>query len=66
MHLVGYLEKDDKDWYLIKDSRSSGRNNDSNEKEFGYLFFSEDYVKLKIMEFMVHKDAVKDLLDKIK
>jgi bleomycin hydrolase len=66
MHLVGYLEKDGKDWYLIKDSGSGSRNNDPNASEFGYYFFSEDYVKLKMMDFMVHKDAVKDLLLKIK
>lgn len=66
MHLVGFLEKDGKDWYLIKDSSSGSRNNDSNAKEFGYYFFSEDYVKLKMMDFMVHKDAVKDLLVKFK
>jgi bleomycin hydrolase len=64
MHLVGYMEKDGKDWYLIKDSGSGSKNNDPNAKEFGYFFFSEDYVKLKMMDFMVHKDAVKDLLGK--
>jgi bleomycin hydrolase len=64
MHLVGYLEKDGKDWYLIKDSSSGSRNNDPGAAEFGYYFFSEDYVKLKMMEFMVHKDAVKEILEK--
>lgn len=64
MHLVGYLEKDGKDWYLIKDSGSGSRNNDPAAKEFGYFFFTEDYIKLKMMDFMVHKDAVKDLLKK--
>jgi bleomycin hydrolase len=66
LHLVGYLEKDGRDWYLIKDSGSGSRNNDENAKEFGYYFFSEDYVKLKMMDFMVHKDALKDLLTKFK
>ena len=66
MHLVGYLEKDGKDWYLIKDSSSGSRNNDPNAREFGYYFFSEDYVRLKMMDFMVHKDAVKELLGKFK
>ena len=66
MHLVGYLVKDGKDWYLVKDSGSGSRNNDPDAKEFGYYFFSQDYVKLKIMDFMVHKDAVKDLLQKVK
>lgn len=62
MHLVGYLEKDGRDWYLVKDSSSGSRNNDPRAPEFGYYFFSEDYVRLKIMDFMVHKDAVKGLL----
>ena len=66
MHLVGYLEKDGKDWYLIKDSGSGSRNNNPDAAEFGYYFFSSDYVKLKMMDFMVHKDAVKDLLEKFK
>ncbi|MFZ5942228.1 MAG: C1 family peptidase [Bacteroidota bacterium] len=64
IHLVGYMTKDGKDWYLIKDSGSGSRNNDPKAKEFGYYFFSEDYVKLKMMSFTVHKDAVKDLLKK--
>ncbi len=64
MHLVGYLVKNGQDWYLVKDSGSGSRNNDPKAKEFGYYFFSENYVKLKIMDFMVHKDAVKDLLQK--
>jgi bleomycin hydrolase len=66
LHLVGYIVKDGKDWYLIKDSGSGSRNNDPNAKEFGYYFFSEDYVKLKMMDFMVHKDAVKEILEKTK
>ena len=69
MHLVGYLEnynKDGKDWYLIKDSSSGSRNNDPNAPEFGYYFFSQDYMKLKMMGFTIHKDAVKDILKKFK
>ena len=62
IHLVGYMTKDGKDWYLIKDSGSSAR--DGNNK--GFYFYNEDYVKLKMMDFMVHKDAVKDLLSKFK
>ena len=61
IHLVGYYtDKDGKDWYLIKDSGSGSRNG----KHKGYHFYSEDYVKLKIMGFTVHKDAVKDILSK--
>lgn len=64
MHLVGYMEKDGKDWYLIKDSSSGSRNNDETAPEFGFYFFHEDYVKLKMMGFTIHKDAVKDILQK--
>ena len=69
MQLIGYLEnyKDKgKDWYLIKDSSSGSRNVDQNNPNFGYYFFHEDYIKLKMMGFTVHKDAVKDLLKKFK
>jgi bleomycin hydrolase len=64
MHVVSYYVKNGKDWYLIKDSSAGSRNNDPNAREFGYYFFSEDYVKLKMMDFMVHKDAVKEILQK--
>ena len=64
MHLVGYTEKNGTTWYLIKDSSSGSRNNDENAAEFGYYFFHEDYVKLKMMGFTIHKDAVKDILKK--
>lgn len=69
MHMVGYIKNwkgDGYNWYLIKDSSSGSRNNDPNAKEFGYYFFREDYVKLKMMGFTVHKDAVKDILKKFK
>lgn len=66
MHLVGWLDKGGKKWYLIKDSSSGSRNNDPNAPEFGYYFFHEDYVKLKMMGFTIHKDAVKDILKKFK
>jgi bleomycin hydrolase len=60
IHLVGYKEKDGADWYLIKDSGSGSRN--TGDK--GFYFYHEDYVKLKIMDFMVHKDAVENILKK--
>ena len=64
IHLVGYMSNEGKDWFLIKDSGSGSRNNDPDAKEFGYYFFSEDYVRLKMMGFTVHKDAVKDVIKK--
>ncbi len=63
IHLVGYYtDENGKDWYLIKDSGSGSRNG----KHKGYYFYSEDYVKLKIINFTVHKDMVKDVLAKFK
>jgi len=61
MHIVGYAEKNGTTWFLVKDSGSGSRNSGRN---VGYYFFREDYVKLKMMDFFVHKDAVKDLLKK--
>lgn len=65
MHIVGYIEKDGVTWFLIKDSGSGSRTGGKeNNKNFGYYFFREDYVKLKMMDFMVHKDMLKDYLPK--
>ncbi|MFH1322182.1 MAG: C1 family peptidase [Bacteroidota bacterium] len=62
IHLIGYKEMGDDLWYLIKDSGSGSRNG----KNPGYYFYHEDYVKLKMMTFTIHKDAVKELLKKVK
>lgn len=62
LHLVGYQNRNGRTWFLIKDSGAGSRNG----KSRGYVFYDEDYIKLKIMDFMVHKDAVKDLLSKFK
>lgn len=66
MHLVGYYEVDGKTWYLIKDSGAGSRNCGEGCKSFGYYFMHEDFIKLKMMTFTIHKDAVKDILAKIK
>jgi len=67
MHMVGYLkDKDGRMWYLIKDSSSGSRNVGEDSPEFGYYFFSEDYVKLKMMDFTVHKDVLKKYMKKFK
>jgi bleomycin hydrolase len=59
IHLIGYKETKGGNWFLIKDSGSSAHNAEPK----GYYFLTEDYVKLKMMDFMVHKDAVKGLID---
>ncbi len=60
IHLVGYANKGGREWFLIKDSGSGSRNG----KNKGFYFYDDDYVKLKIMDFMVNKDAVKEILKK--
>ena len=65
VHIVGYYTaKDGKDWFLVKDSGAGSRNVGKESKSFGHYFIHEDYVKLKMMDIMVHKDAMKDYLPK--
>ncbi len=64
MHLVGYTQKNGKYWFLVKDSGAGSRNVGSDSKNFGYYFIHEDYIKLKIMDVLVHKDMLKDVLNK--
>jgi bleomycin hydrolase len=59
VHCVGYKEGKDV-WYLIKDSWENAYW--SGHK--GYYFYRDDYIKLKCLMFMVHKDAVKEVLAK--
>jgi len=59
IHLIGYKEAKGGDWFLIKDSGSSS----FNVEPKGYYFLTEDYVKLKMMDFMVHKDALKGFIE---
>lgn len=56
IHIVGYKKVDKNYWYLIKDSGGGNY--------FGYPFYKDDYIKMKILEFMIHKDAAKDILKK--
>ncbi|MBD3290306.1 peptidase C1 [candidate division KSB1 bacterium] len=60
LHIVGYQHRGGYDWFLIKDSGYSA----TLGKFRGYYFFREDFIKLKMLTFMVHRDAVKDLLKK--
>ncbi len=65
MHVVGYREFEGDTWFLVKDSGSGSRHCGEQCEGFGYYFFHEDYVKLKMMNFTVHRDAVKDLMDRL-
>ncbi len=60
IHLLARKRIGKHDWYLIKDSSRAARHG----KFEGYLFYRDDYIKLKMLSYMVHKDVVKDLLKK--
>ncbi|MBN1465507.1 peptidase C1 [candidate division KSB1 bacterium] len=59
VHIVGFLEKDGQDWFLVKDS-GAGAQNGPNE---GYYFYHQDYIKLKMMDFTVCKEALTGTVD---
>lgn len=54
VHAVGYLRVGDRDWFLIKDSNRSSRLG----RFKGFYFYDGDYVRLKTLSFLVHKDAL--------
>jgi bleomycin hydrolase len=61
IHIVGTTTVGDHDWFLIKDSNRSSRLG----AHEGYYFYREDYVRLKMLMYTVHKDRVVDLLTKV-
>jgi bleomycin hydrolase len=58
VHCVGYLKHAGREWFLIKDSNRSSRYGQFK----GYYFYSGDYIRLKMLSFMVHQDRLKGLL----
>lgn len=60
VHMIGYTKIDDYNWYLIKDSARGARQG----KHEGYYMYREDYPRLKMLTYTVHKDIVKDILKK--
>lgn len=67
LHVVGYQEKDGTTWFLFKDSGAGSRTGGPEKNlNFGYYFVHEDYIKLKMMTFLVNKEVMKDLLPKFK
>ena len=60
VHCVGYLESGKGNWFLVKDSWENAYWG----KTKGYFFYQDDYIRLKCLMFMVHKDAAKEVLGK--
>lgn len=58
LHVVGFLRKGDRDWFLVKDSGSGSRRWG---RFRGYFFFRDDFVRLKMLTIMVHKDIIESV-----
>ena len=58
LHLLSRLELGGHDWFLIKDSARSARHGEHE----GYYFYRGDYVRLKMLTVMVHRDVVERLI----
>lgn len=62
VHIVGYKRHKGRDWFLYKDSGSGARRG----KHIGYYMMRDDYLRLKILVYVVHKDMIKNILPRIK
>jgi len=61
-HLVGLApEWGGHRWYLIKDSLPSSMRSASK----GYIFMREDYLQMKVLSFLVHRDAIQARLAEV-
>jgi bleomycin hydrolase len=60
VHLLAMTKVGGRDWFLIKDSASSSYQG----KGRGYYFYRDDYIKLKMLSIMVHKDVIQFLTPK--
>ncbi|MFZ5979177.1 MAG: peptidase C1 [Candidatus Zixiibacteriota bacterium] len=60
IHAVAVNKVDGHEWFLIKDSSRSGRWG----KFEGYFFYRDDYIRLKMLFYLVHKDALRDIMEK--
>ncbi|MEJ2053921.1 MAG: C1 family peptidase [Calditrichaceae bacterium] len=61
MHIVGYKRNHGNDWFLVKDSWRTAWDGQYS----GYYFFHGDYLKLKVLAYLVHKDGVPGIVKKI-
>lgn len=60
MHALAYKKISGQGWFLIKDSWRTAWLG----KEQGYYYFHGDYLKLKMLAFLVHKDALPKIAKK--
>ncbi len=62
MHMLAYRENNGEDWFLVKDSWRSAWEG----KHPGFYFFHGSYVKLKVLAYLVHRDAVPEISSRLK
>ncbi len=55
IHVVGYTSYENQDWFLIKDSGRGSRKG----KFKGYYMYHKDYIRLKMLTYLIHKDCLK-------
>jgi bleomycin hydrolase len=60
IHIVGHYKENDESWFMIKDSGSGGFDGPNK----GYRFIHEDYIRLKMMNIMIHKEGA-PILDRL-
>ncbi|MGE5313484.1 MAG: C1 family peptidase [Acidobacteriota bacterium] len=58
MHIVGYVKNGNDDWFMVKDSWRTAHQGPLK----GYILMHESFVKMKVLAYLVHKDAVKGLV----
>jgi len=58
VHCVGYREYEGREWFLIKDSNRSSRLG----RYAGYYMWDGDYIRLKMLSFLEHRDRLRGLL----
>ncbi len=57
MHVVSYRAFDGQDWYLVKDSWRTAWEGPNQ----GYMFVHSSYVRMKVLAYLVHRDAVPEI-----
>lgn len=58
VHLVGWHERNGRMWYLIKDSGTRAWNGTHK----GYMFYREDYIRLKTLSALLSQDVIEEAL----
>lgn len=61
MHIVGYARGAGPEWFLVKDSWRDAWEGEQK----GYFFYRSDFVKLKVLAYLVHSEAVPEIMSRI-